>query len=207
MLGEAGALEPLVKGRRNALWKARSPRVGGLFEKVGVHEPEVVLPPLRAAEQLLLDYGRKGLSVSDHPMRHLRPGLRKRGVLDAKELLSTKQGSRVEVAGLVICRQQPGTASGVVFITLEDEAGFVNLILWNQVYERLRLVARHATLLLAKGTIERQPEAPGERRGDQGGPHRDSAAGHSPVVHVIVDDLERLDVPGRRLPSSSRDFH
>jgi error-prone DNA polymerase len=190
MLAEAGALESLVKGRRNALWQSRAPRVGGLFEKTDVVEPKVELPALREAEQLLLDYGRKGLSVGDHPMKHLRGVLRKRGVLDAGELSRAKQGARVEVAGLVICRQQPGTASGVVFITLEDEKGFANLVLWNRVYERLRLVARHSTLLLARGVIDRQNEQV-----------------DAPIVHVIVDDLERLDVPGKKLPSLSRDFH
>jgi error-prone DNA polymerase len=157
-------------------------------------------------------------------MRHLRGALSERGVLDARQLLSTKQGSRVEVAGLVICRQQPGTASGVVFITLEDEMGFVNLVLWNRVYERLRLVARHATLLLAKGVIERQPEhpvayPPSDALGDAAretsrGRHEarrvnDPIPGVGPgvIVHVIVDDLERLDVPGKKLPSLSRDFH
>jgi error-prone DNA polymerase len=205
-LAEAGALEPLVPGRRNALWKARAPRVGGLFEKTAVVEPEVALPPLRAAEQLLLDYGRKGLSVSDHPMRHLRERMRARGVLTAEEVMKAKRGQRVSVAGLVTCRQQPGTASGVVFITLEDETGNSNLILWNAVYERLRLVARHSTLLLAHGSIERQAESPGERRGNRGetiGANADSAA----VVHVIVSDLERLDVPEGRLGKLSRDFH
>jgi error-prone DNA polymerase len=191
-LAEAGALEPLVPGRRNALWKARAPRVGGLFEKTEVVEPEVALPPLRAAEQLLLDYGRKGLSVSDHPMRHLRERMRARGVRTAEEVLKARQGERVSVAGLVTCRQQPGTASGVVFITLEDETGNSNLILWNAVYERLRLVARHSTLLLAHGSIERQP-----------GAELDTPA----VVHVIVTDLERLDVPEGRMRASSRDFH
>jgi len=205
-LAEAGALEPLVPGRRNALWKARAPRVGGLFERTAVVEPEVALPPLRAAEQLLLDYGRKGLSVSDHPMRHLRERMRARGVVTAEEVLKARQGDRVSVAGLVTCRQQPGTASGVVFITLEDETGFSNLILWNAVYERLRLVARHSTLLLAHGTIERQPEAPGERRGRRGETVAATSDG-SAVVHVIVSDLERLDVPEGRLRGLSRDFH
>ncbi|MCE7891982.1 MAG: error-prone DNA polymerase, partial [Sorangiineae bacterium PRO1] len=191
-LAESGALEPLVPGRRNAVWQSRAPRVGGLFEKLDVVEPRVVLPPLRAAEQLLLDYGRKGLSVSDHPMRHLRERLRLRGVLTAAELPEAEQGGRVSVAGLVLTRQQPGTASGVVFITLEDETGFVNLILWNAVYERLRLVARHSTLLLAHGKVERDREA---------------TRAEVPILHVIVDDLERLDRPESKLEKRSRDFH
>ena len=199
LLAEAGALEPLVRGRRAAVWKARAPRTGGLFETLEVREPTVNLPPLRPAEQLLFDYGRKGLSVDDHPMRHLRGRLAKRGVATTASLVGVPQGRVVEVAGLVICRQQPGTASGVVFITLEDETGFANLVLWNRVYERLRLVARHSTLLLAKGRVEREPNVPP-------GP-RPEGSEQTPVIHVIVDDLERLDVPGRDVASRSRDFH
>ena len=191
-LAEAGALESLVAGRRHAVWQSRAPRVGGLFEKLDTVEPRIALPPLRAAEQLLLDYERKGLSVSDHPLRHLRERLRARGVVSAAELPHAKQGSRVSVAGLVLTRQQPGTASGVVFITLEDETGFVNLILWNAVYERLRLIARHSTLLLAHGKVERDREA---------------TAAEVPILHVIVEDLERLDRPEAKLRKQSRDFH
>ena len=200
-LAEAGALESLVPGRRNAVWQARAPRVAGLFTKIELIEPGVVLPPLRAAEQLLLDYERKGLSVSDHPMRHLRDRLRTRGVVTAAELAQAEQGRPVSVAGLVLSRQQPATASGVVFITLEDETGFVNLILWRNVYERLRLIARHARLMLAAGKVERDREA---------------TRSEVPIVHlprlglpgvVLVEHLERLDRPDSKLRRQSRDFH
>ena len=191
-LAEAGALEPLVPGRRNAVWQSRAPRVGGLFERLALGEPQVVLPPLCAAEQLLLDYERKGLSITDHPMRHLRERLRGRGVLTAAELAQQRQGRAVSVAGLVVTRQQPATASGVVFVTLEDETGFVNLILWQRVYERLRLTARHSRLMLASGKVERD---------------RESTHSEVPIVHVIVEHLERLDRPDSRLGRQSRDFH
>jgi error-prone DNA polymerase len=184
-LAEAGALEPVVSGRRHALWRARAPRVEGLFNKLDVREPIVTLPPLRPQEQLVLDYGRKGLSVEDHPMRHLRKAMQRRRVLTARQLLGTHQDQNVSVAGLVICRQQPGTASGVVFVTLEDETGFSNLVLWRRIYEQFHHIARHATLLLAHGKIERQGE----------------------VIHVIAESLERLDVPGQKVRSLSRDFH
>ncbi len=200
-LAEAGALEPLVRGRRYALWKARAPRTGGLFDKLDVREPQVTLPGLRPAEQLLLDYGRKGLSVDDHPMRHLRARLDKQRVLTAEQLMQAKKGERVTVAGLVTCRQQPGTASGVVFITLEDETGNANLIVYQRVFEQFHLIARHAVLLLAHGEVERQV-APGV-------PTRAEPADQSesdiPVVHLIVRDLQRLD--GSRLANASRDFH
>jgi error-prone DNA polymerase len=194
-LAEAGALEELVRGRRQALWKVRAPRTPGLFEKTDVTEPDVELPPLRASEQLLLDYGRLGLSVGDHPLSHLRERLRRRRVVTARDLERTPQGRHVSVAGLVLTRQRPGTASGVVFITLEDETGTLNLVLWSRVFEQFYLAARHATLLLARGKVERHVTEP--RPGEVGVA--------TPIIHVIAEHLERIDIPGVEV--SSRDFH
>jgi error-prone DNA polymerase len=194
-LAEAGALEALVPGRRHALWRARAPRTPGLFESLDVRESVVTLPPLLATEQLILDYGRTGLSVSDHPMRHLRKKLLRRRVLTASKLVAVSQGARVSVAGLVLTRQRPGTASGVVFITLEDETGTMNLVLYERVFEEFHLAARHAALILARGKVERQIT-----------PVRTGEVGEAtPIVHLIVEHLERLDVPG--VERMSRDFH
>jgi len=189
-LAEAGAFEALVEGRRLALWGLRAPRTGGLFSGIELAEPPAGLPPLRAAEQLVLDYGTKGLSVGDHPLRHLRPALRRQGVVCAEELPRRGRGG-VAVAGLVTCRQQPHTAKGVVFITLEDETGLVNLVLFRDVYERFRAVARHATLLFARGELERDARVEGDGQ----------------VIHVIVRELRRLDRGGGALRATSRDFH
>jgi error-prone DNA polymerase len=156
---------------------------------------------------LLLDYRHKGLSVGDHPMRYFRDKLRARHVVTAKELFGCQQGQRVEVAGVVTCRQQPATASGVVFITLEDETGFLNLVLWTRVYEQYRLPARHAAIMLARGTIERQGRPPGVHVDIPHDPLVDQAADVAPVIHVIVEALLRLDVPGRDIEKVSRDFH
>jgi error-prone DNA polymerase len=196
-LAEAGALEELVRGRRYALWRARAPRVGGLFERLEVREPRVWLPELRKAEQLLLDYGRKGLSIDDHPLNHLRDSLKRRQVLSAAELADAPHESHVAIAGLVTCRQQPGTASGIVFITLEDETGWANLVLYRHIFEKFHLIARHATILLARGHVERHVAV--ERSSDPEAP--------TPIVHLLVRSLERLDLPGRALPKQSRDFH
>ncbi|MEO8901619.1 MAG: error-prone DNA polymerase [Polyangiaceae bacterium] len=201
-LAEAGAFETLLPGRRQALWRARAPRVSGLFEGKFLTEPEVRLPELQASEALLLDYQHKNLSVGDHPMRHVRKTLVNRGVvLGSGELRERKKGELVSVAGVVICRQQPGTASGVVFITLEDEAGFMNLILWRTVYEQFRLPARHASVLLAHGEVERQVRADGSNV------HEAGSAADAAVIHLIVRSLERLDVPGRDIHATSHDFH
>ncbi len=193
-LAEAGAFEELVHGRRQALFRARAPRDAGLFSEARYDEPEVAFPPLRAAETLLLDYRQKGLSVSDHPIRHLRHSLKARGAITAKELARTPHGERVAVAGVVITRQQPATASGVVFITLEDETGSMNLILFRRVFETYHLPARHAAILFAEGTVERTPQALGEN------------GGITPVIHVMTRRLERLDLPGRNIDRISRDF-
>jgi DNA polymerase III alpha subunit len=163
-----------------------------------VAEPAVMLPPLRPKERLLIDYRHKGVSVGDHPMCHMRQRLESRRVFRARDLIATKQGQIVTVAGVVICRQQPGTASGVVFITLEDETGFCNLVLWNHVYQKFRLPARHSAILLATGSIERQ--VPKVEESVDG-------TADAPVIHVIVRSLERLDIPGRDIDHASRDFH
>ncbi len=190
-LAEAGAFEALVEGRRLALWGLRAPRTGGLFAGIEAKEPPVALPPLRPTEQLLLDYGTKGLSVGDHPLRHLRAALSRRGVVRAVELPTLERGAVVAVAGLVTCRQQPHTAKGVVFITLEDETGLVNLVLYRAVHERFRSVARHATLLFARGELERDERVRGDGQ----------------IIHVIARALERLDRPSGGLRVASRDFH
>lgn len=174
----AGAFQALEPERRRALFRARAPRTQGLFEYVPSEEPPVSLPGLTSAEQLVLDYEHKGLSVSDHPLRYYRRNLKKLGARTAFDLAYLKQGSSVCVAGLVLNRQRPGTATGVVFMTLEDETGFCNLILWTRVFEKYEKVARQSDLLFVEGKIERDIPP-----GDQG---------RTAVIHVVVSHLEDL---------------
>ncbi len=194
VLAESGALEPLVKGRREAIWKVRIPRGPGsiatpaqawLFAGMDLGEARANLPPLSRAQELALDYERTGLSVKDHAMRLARPALPKR-IKSATELALMTQGTPASVAGLVICRQRPMTASGVVFITMEDETGFLNLILYAHIFERFHHVATTASLLVAHGAVEREGE----------------------VVYLVTKKLERLrlDASIDQL-SMSRDFH
>ncbi|EYF01774.1 error-prone DNA polymerase [Chondromyces apiculatus] len=186
-LAEAGALGELVPARREALWQARAPRLEGLFEGVPLEAgKDVGLPALAPIEQLSLDYGRVGLSVDDHPMRHLRAMLKRRRVRRAEELPKMRDGESVRIAGIVTGRQRPATASGVTFVTLEDETGSVNVIVQKQLFADSYQVARHAKIMLVVGRLERQGE----------------------VVHVLARELERLDMPGGGgLPAKSRDFH
>jgi error-prone DNA polymerase len=196
-LAEAGALRDLIAGgARDAMWSVRAPRGEGLFHGIGGEDAEVPLPPLTRTEQLVLDFDRTGISVSDHPMRILRESLPKT-VLGSASLAHTAHGTHVTTAGLVICRQRPGTASGIVFVTLEDEDGFVNLVLWAKVFERYRRVATSSGLLLVRGKVD----AFAKRRDD-------GASEHNTVVYVIADHLEKVRLPkSAPLPHMSRDFH
>jgi error-prone DNA polymerase len=187
---ELGPPAPRASSRRDAMWKVRAPESGALFAGLEAKDARPELPPMSRAEQLVLDYERTGLSVNDRPMKLLRPQLPRRAVT-SRELVGLPQGRRVQTAGMVICRQRPGTASGVVFVTMEDEHGFINLILWAKVFEQFRHVATASTLLLAHGKVEREGE----------------------VVYIVVEKLEPLAMrvpearPVAAAPSMSRDFH
>jgi len=180
ILAESGA----IGDRRAALWEVRAPRGEGLFRGAEHDDLPAVLPKLTRVEQLALDYERTGLSVNDHPMRLLRPTLPKR-VWSAARLATARHGQRATVAGLVICRQRPQTASGVVFITLEDETGFSNLIVFARIFEAQRHVATTSALLVAHGKVERASE----------------------VVYVVAERMEILRMNDKPLPAMSRDFH
>jgi error-prone DNA polymerase len=197
-LAEAGAFTELLESRREALWQLRAPRVAGLFAGQTVKEPAIRLRKLQKLETLLLDYRRTGVSLNDHPLLHLRPQLAREQVLQARDLVHMKTGDRVKVAGLVQSRQRPGTASGVVFITLEDETGVSNLVLYSRVFEEHRRVARGAMLLCAEGKVELQLTA---ARSD------DRVRESTPVIHVIVEKLRRLELGQGEIPFGSRDFH
>jgi error-prone DNA polymerase len=201
-LAEAGAFEPLLKERRQVLWAARAPRQLGLFRSVPANEPDVQLPSLQDIELLALDYERVRLSLSDHPLRHLRAKLARSSVLTMAQLAQCSTGERVAVAGLVLARQRPGTASGVVFVTLEDETGIANLVFYARVFDAYRRAAQHSSLLLVRGKVERQDPKPGSV--DLGDPRQKN--GVASIIHLIVESAERLSLPGRALSHSSRDF-
>jgi DNA polymerase III alpha subunit len=181
-------------------------------------EQQVELPRLHAAEQLVLDYGRKGLSVNDHPLRHHRKRLDKLGAIRAADLFYLPRGTKVSLAGLVMARQRPATASGVVFITLEDETGSANLIVYSSIFEGYHHVAKNAQLLFVSGEIERDEKLPVAQRGGETGTERRQGAGQKkrapsedapvPVIHVIVKHIERwANNSGPDVRAKSRDFH
>jgi error-prone DNA polymerase len=185
-LAEAGALEALEGSRRGAWWRARG-RSGGRPAAPGLALRETVpeFPALDALEGVCWDYRTTGHSPRGHPLAALREELRARGLPDAHAVSAMPDGRRVRYAGLVICRQRPGTASGVVFMTLEDESGFVNLVVWSRVFERHAVLVRTESFLGVSGRLQ----------------VRDG------VTHVVAETFWRPDL--RRSPAvgESHDFH
>ena len=159
-LSEADAFASLSLARRQALWETlalpdKRPPLTGVAERA----PETfapTLPFMSDGDEIKADYGMIGLSLKGHPVGIVRAELAKRKIIPAIELWQRQPGSWVKVAGIVLVRQRPGTASGIVFMTLEDETGIVNLIVRPAVYDRWRAAARHASLLQADGYVERQ---------------------------------------------------
>jgi error-prone DNA polymerase len=156
-LAEADALGALAPDRRSAVWRSLGVEADAsdLFAGVGPREPDPELPPASASEEVSADFAATGLSPRGHPMAVLRPGLASGRVRTARELLRMPDRAPVEVAGLVIVRQRPETAKGIVFLSLEDETGIANLVVMADLFERCRAVVRGAPYLLARGRVER----------------------------------------------------
>ena len=196
-LAQADAFTSMGLDRQAALWGVRALRDepertlwSGQSQNEGVAEEareEPRLPEVSRFKRVQRDYAALRLSLKAHPVSFMREHLVERGALEAAHLRDeerTPHGSRARVAGLVLGRQRPATASGVVFVTLEDETGVANLIVRPHVFERDREAAAHASVVLAHGRIERA----------QG------------VVHLLVERIESLDAVLGRLAVASRDF-
>jgi error-prone DNA polymerase len=161
-LADADAFRSIGMDRRESLWAARGlNRVGGqedlpLFAQSAAssHEADFELPAMALGEHVVEDYRTLRLSLKTHPAALLREDLRARGVIAAEELASTKDGSRVRVAGLVLVRQRPGTASGVIFMTLEDETHIANIVVWPKTFERHRAEVLGARLCAVDGMVQ-----------------------------------------------------
>ncbi len=164
-LAEADAYAGLGMGRRDALWAVKAitgptplPLLNGPIEGEGIHEPSVTLPAMHLGEEVVEDYSAMRLSLKAHPMELLRPtmaGLTPHAALPNVPL-GPVQGKRISVCGLVITRQRPGTASGVVFLTLEDETGVSNVVVWKTVYKQFRRAVIGGRLLRITGHVQRE---------------------------------------------------
>ena len=130
-----------------------------LFAGLSRREPAPHLPPQGPLERLKADYRAVGLSVELHPIQLLRSKLDALGCVPLDQLVRRRPGDRVRIAGLVSSRQRPGTASGVVFMTFEDDTAMVNLVVWPKIWQRFRRLARGASILGADGHLQRQDDA------------------------------------------------
>jgi error-prone DNA polymerase len=197
-LAEADAFSSLELPRRNAFWDALelkdteaplfdspSPSLSPSNEPALSPSKGASLPPMPLAQEVKIDYETTTLSLKKHPVSFARELLKSQRILSSREINALPNGRWAKVAGLVLIRQRPGTASGIVFITLEDETGIVNLIVRPEIYEKYRPAARHAALLQCDGYLERQGQ----------------------VVHIMAKRLfDRSElVSGYEI--SSRDFH
>jgi error-prone DNA polymerase len=194
-LAAADAFARLRISRRAALWGAKAidtdePPLLRLAHAVGepplIQEPEVTLPAETAGQSVVQDYAAVGLTLREHPLALLRPLLRAEGYHDTRRLLTIRAGGFIRLPGIVLMRQRPGTAKGIVFVTLEDEFGIGNLVVYPDIIARDRAALVGSRLMLAEGRVERESE------------HAEV-----PVIHLICrrlvdrsDLLGRLNLPG-----------
>jgi len=159
-LARADAFASMGLTRRDVLWAVRafSETSLPLFEQPTRPrdlEPKVALPKLTLGEQVVDDYSTISMSLRAHPLELLRPMLSERRMAHSKKVREARNGDFLQMAGLVLVRQRPGTASGVVFVTLEDEFGIANLVVWPKVFETYRRVVMGARLLGVAGKVQR----------------------------------------------------
>jgi error-prone DNA polymerase len=190
LLASAGAFAPLERNRHAAWWDAAPAlKASRLFDGAPPLEVEApVLAEPTLPERVVADYALTGLSLEAHPLSLLRPRLAALGARPCavlKDVKAAPHGSRLKIAGLVLLRQRPATASGVLFMTLEDESGIANLVVWRREQEVYRAAVLESRLLLVSGRVERDGE----------------------VVHLLARRLEDLTQLVRAVPTTSRDFH
>ena len=185
LLADAGALKGLAGHRHRARWQvAGVERTLPLFEGNPTTESEIVLRPPTTADDVWSDYASTGQSLGPHPVSFVRSRLRTKRCKSAREAGNLEHGSPVRYAGLVLLRQQPATASGVTFMTLEDETGTLNAIVWRDVARRYRRVFRESRLLAIDGVIER----------------------HDGVQHLVARSMHDYSQMLEQLDARSRDF-
>jgi error-prone DNA polymerase len=184
-LAVAGALSALAGHRRQAYWDVVGIERNTPLAPAPIEERQPELFPLTEGQNLAADYASLGLTLGRHPLALLRNHLRAQRLVTAEELRGFPNGRIARAAGLVISRQRPGTASGVTFLTMEDETGQINVVVWRNTAERQRRELLGSRLLAVYGVLERQGE----------------------VVHLIAGRLKDLTPLLGNLVTQSRDFH
>ncbi|MGV1951045.1 error-prone DNA polymerase [Agrobacterium vitis] len=169
-LAEADAFLPSLKlQRRDALWAIKAlrdeplPLFTAAAEREALtvaeqQEPEVELRHMTTGHNVVEDYGHTGLTLRDHPMAFLRRDLEKRRMVTCSEAMSARDGGWLWTAGLVLVRQRPGSAKGVMFVTIEDETGIANVVVWPKLFERSRRLVVGASMMGINGRIQREGE-------------------------------------------------
>jgi error-prone DNA polymerase len=189
-LASADALHSLSGHRRQQVWDASAlNRVPLLLREAPVNEMPLFLSAACEGEEVRFDYAALGLTLRSHPASILRQKLSKMKLLTAAQLRLLPNGRLVRACGLVTMRQSPGTAKGVTFVTLEDETGTVNVIVWKALKERQRSELLHSRLMAVHGTWQRDTESGGQ------------------VCHVVAGFLRDLTPLLGELTTQSREFH
>jgi error-prone DNA polymerase len=190
-LARAGAFESLGLDRRRAVWEAMrcldrpesQPLLQGLQdESDSDEEDDLLLPEMTRQEEVIADYRTSGLSLRSHPLHFERDELAERGVITAADAGVSPEGRRIQVAGIVLTKQRPGTAGGMIFLTIEDETGAANIVVRPDVWQAADHAVRRAAVLIVHGRIQRRGQ----------------------VVHILATSLEPLTLA--TLPRMSRDF-
>ena len=187
------ATSVFVADQLTKLWAVRALRRSGdkddlpLFAHAAMpqREPDFALPAMRLGEHVIEDYRWLSLSLKAHPVSFLRSDLDRRGILRHDRLDALPSDRRVTVAGIVLVRQRPGSASGVIFMTLEDETGINNIIFWPAVFANYRHRILQTKLMIVEGELQSQEG----------------------IIHVVAQRVQDFSHWVRSLPRNSRDFH
>ena len=229
LLAAADAFGSIDKNRREALWDVRgeaTDKALPLFAAADAREQggeaKVSLPEMPASEHVVQDYQTTRLSLKAHPMHFLRERYGKERILSTADAVALGNGRRVDVAGIVLVRQRPGSASGVVFMTLEDETGVANVVVWPKVMEQHRAVVMGARIVQVKGYVQSADNVTHivanrlfDRTNDlgylsedfQNDPLKGAIANADEVQRPIPDQRQSAHPRNVRIMPRSRDFH
>ena len=186
ILAEAAALKALAGHRHRARWDvaATVKQPDDLLQGIALKDDTVTIRPASEMDDLRADYGATGLTLGRHPVALIREVLRQRRVRTATQLLQLEHGTTTRACGLITMRQRPMTANGTIFLTLEDETGHVNVVVWQRLWERQRSIILNASLIAVDGVMESDGE----------------------VYHLIARQVHDFGVLMEGLSTRSRDF-
>ncbi len=185
-LAEAAALKGIAGHRHRARWEvaAVEKQPADLLQGITRQDDATAIRPASETDDLRADYAATGLTLGRHPVALIRKLLRQRRVRTAQQLLKLKHGSHARACGLITMRQRPMTANGTIFLTLEDETGYVNVVVWQRLWERQRSIILNSSLIAVDGIMESDGE----------------------VYHLIARQLHDFDELAKGLKTRSRDF-